>query len=236
MMPLAHWSLLSRSSSIVRSSHCVAVTKSGVLVTYGGELTPRVPVDNEQNVQNGALKGSVHTLDLQKKQSDHLNGWETASPAVATHSGFLPDARVGATTVFEDGGLYLWGGRGGINMAPLQGDQTGIFRGKICFDGGASLTRNISWEFLPASNPSEAPVPTSYHSVVSHQVRTSVTSTPFVISSLQAIIFAREIYIYTQAALRRVVCQLCTHSISQATLGKSLLQPRILLEEERLLQ
>lgn len=170
-MPLARWSLLSRSSSVVRSSHCLSATKAGLLIAYGGELKPRVPVDSENDVKQGVLTGSVHTFDPLIKKSDYPNGWNTVPPNLSVQSNIIPVARVGATTVFEDGHLYLWGGRGGVDMAPLAVDQIGFFRGKLAPVDGATPTPNISWEFVPAANPEVAPDPRSYHAAVSNQVR-----------------------------------------------------------------
>lgn len=164
-MPIARWSLLTRSSSIVRSSQCFSATKNGVLITYGGELKPRIPVDNEQDSTQGILKGSIHTFDSVHSKSVDNATWATLSPNLSSQSGIVPDARVGATTAIDDGYLYLWGGRGGVDMAPLHGDQAGFFRSKL--DGSST----VNWEHVPASNPTDAPEPRSYHSTVSHEVR-----------------------------------------------------------------
>ena len=130
-----------------------------------GELKPRIPVDNEQDNKQGILKGSIHTFDSVHSKSVDNATWATLSPNLSSQSGIVPDARVGATTAIYDGYLYLWGGRGGVDMAPLHGDQAGFFRSKL--DGSST----VNWEHVPASNPTDAPEPRSYHSSVSHEVR-----------------------------------------------------------------
>ncbi len=171
-MPLARWSLLFRSSSVVRSSHCLSATKGGLLIAHGGELKPRVPVDSEQDVKQGVLTGSVHTFNYSIKESDYPIGWNTVPPNLSAEShNTIPVARVGATTVFDDGHLYLWGGRGGVDMAPLPAHQIGFFRGKLTPVDVTAPTPSIGWEFVSATNPEAAPDPRSYHAAVSDQVR-----------------------------------------------------------------
>lgn len=80
-----------------------------------------------------------------------------------------PDPRVGATTVWDpvSESLYLWGGRGGVDMAPLSGNQAGVWRGQI----KAGFPESVEWQRLKAVNEHEAPEPRSYHAAVLCEVR-----------------------------------------------------------------
>ncbi len=130
-MPIARWSLLSSSIKTARSSHCLSVTHTGLLVLYGGEHKPRIPVDDDHD---GIAKGSVHVFDLKNSsQSANSSGWHVMRPnaSLVTGAGSVPEARVGATTVFGDGHLYMWGGRGGVDMSPLPHHEAGIWHAKL---------------------------------------------------------------------------------------------------------
>ena len=45
MSPVGRWSLRAKGPHSARSSHCIAATKHGQLIVYGGEHKPRIPVD-----------------------------------------------------------------------------------------------------------------------------------------------------------------------------------------------
>ncbi|KAH7890547.1 galactose oxidase [Phlebopus sp. FC_14] len=148
------WSLLSSLKVVARSSHCATITPAGQLLLYSGELTPRVPV-----------KGSVHVLDLGTNNAS----WRVLSAVPAAALSDVPQPRVGASAVFDpkENSLYVWGGRGGVDMAPLDRLQSGIWKAHI---GDANLQSdgNLSWERVPCANEGgqEAPAPRSYHASV----------------------------------------------------------------------
>ncbi|KAG6334279.1 hypothetical protein ID866_4807 [Astraeus odoratus] len=163
------WTLLSSLSTTARSSHSAAVTARGHLLLYSGELRPRIPVD-----------GSLHVLDLEAASipPEHVsvernnNSWLVLHPGLApsksdqVHAQVQPEPRVGATTVYDarSDTLYLWGGRGGVDMAPLDRFQSGIFRTSV---GDQALTdaEELRWDRLEATNEdaAEAPELRSYH-------------------------------------------------------------------------
>ncbi|KAH7929167.1 galactose oxidase [Leucogyrophana mollusca] len=147
----ARWTLLSSLPAKARSSHCLSVTNRGLLYLYGGELRPRIPVDS-----------AVHAFDL-TQQNVNPSAWTELSPPP---SSLAPEARVGASTAWDEGtqSLYLWGGRGGVDMAPLAGAQTGIWRAHLSPDAASA-----KWERLNAINEEDAPAPRSYHATVSAQ-------------------------------------------------------------------
>jgi hypothetical protein len=74
-----------------------------------------------------------------------------------------PEPRVGAT---------IWGGRGGVNMAPLSHEQTGVWKGYL-YDDDPSVSKVIRWERLAATNEQDAPVPRSYHASMLSEVSSS---------------------------------------------------------------
>ncbi|TDL29587.1 galactose oxidase [Rickenella mellea] len=145
-MPVAQWTRLARSVSLPRSSHCLAISSQGTALLYGGELKPRTPVDVDQ-------KGVLHTFQLQSTEAN--DAWQTiqASTAIA------PDPRVGAAATAIGDYFYVWGGRGGADMAPIGPPQAGIWRASLK-DGGP-----LHWERVTAVNENEAPQPRSYHAI-----------------------------------------------------------------------
>lgn len=166
-MPLAHWALLSNSLKTARSSHSLAVTAAGHLIVYGGEFKPRIPVDNDHDEKQGISKGSLHAFDLNKSYpSASSDGWRILRPGLtlaANIGNSVPDARVGATAVIDNDQLYMWGGRGGVDMSPLPHEQAGIWKAKLANDASDA----IHWEHLkyPTEN---APDIRSYHCSVAH--------------------------------------------------------------------
>ena len=168
MSPVGRWSLRAKGPHSSRSSHCIAATKHGQLVVYGGEHKPRIPVD-AAIVRDGSdvMRGSLHLLDLGKRNDsigDRLKGWTTLNPSPKTTGAVaargkdldIPDARVGPSLVVKDGAVYLWGGRGGVDMAPLDHAQAGVWRGQLVHTGTGSMI----WDHLAAEG---GPEPRSYH-------------------------------------------------------------------------
>lgn len=114
------------------------------------------------------MRGSVHTVELGKHNesdiSDRLKNWTTLNPllrsteavdAVPKHLD-IPDARVGPSMVVKGDAVYLWGGRGGVDMAPLDHPQAGVWRGQAGKD-------YVIWDYLTAEGRPET---RSYHTAV----------------------------------------------------------------------
>lgn len=159
----AYWKLLSKVPALPRSSHCLVATPSGKVLLYGGELRPREPVDADD-----ASKGVVRLYDarsalLATKPTD----WVTQKPAGDN----VPVPRVGAATTILGDNMYLFGGRGGVDMAPIAGEQAGLWRYSIGAEGATA-----HWERLPAADEGDAPQPRSYHSMASYGVSKCVYS------------------------------------------------------------
>ncbi|KAI5988251.1 galactose oxidase [Pisolithus marmoratus] len=150
------WTLLSSLSTKARSSHCAAVTTHGQLLLYAGEHRPRIPVD-----------GSLHVFDIEAaspSSEKNNNSWRVLSSATASGQGLEP--RVGATIAYDahSNTLYLWGGRGGVDMSPLDRFQSGVFKASV----GDQTLRDIDqliWERLQSTNDEseDAPALRSYH-------------------------------------------------------------------------
>ena len=169
-MPAAHWFSLSKTPFLARSSHCVAVTKSGILIVYGGELKPRTPIDTGVGYDT-TPRGSLHVFDLAKGLLSQ--GWRMLTPgaapgADADQTESPPEPRVGATTVWLNDALYLWGGRGGQDMTPLGARQAGVWKATIRAAEGPQ--QSVRWERIAATNEDQAPEPRSYHVSVPHGV------------------------------------------------------------------
>ncbi|KAI1793182.1 hypothetical protein LXA43DRAFT_286162 [Ganoderma leucocontextum] len=168
-MPAAHWFSLSKTPFLARSSHCVSVTKSGILIVFGGELKPRTPIDTGVG-DDTTPRGSLHVFDLAKGLLSQ--GWRMLTPDPkhispgADMDQSLPEPRVGATTVWLNDALYLWGGRGGQDMAPLSAQQAGIWKATIRASEGPQ--QSVRWERVAATNEDQAPESCSYHVSVAH--------------------------------------------------------------------
>ncbi|OAX38623.1 galactose oxidase [Rhizopogon vinicolor AM-OR11-026] len=138
------WTCLTSLSAKARSSHCASIANKGTLLLYAGEFQPRKPVD-----------GDLHLFDLnsanQQSVEDNAGLWRTLSASLK------PEPRVGATTVFEGANLYMWGGRGGVDMAPLDPKQSGIWKAQIS-------QNDVVWERLEAKG--DEPSPRSFHASV----------------------------------------------------------------------
>lgn len=160
----ARWSLVSKVATKARSSHTLSVTPNAVLLMHGGELEPRKPVDAD-HVTGGIHKGSVHSFNLRDASGSWVVLPPKSVPSITSETVAVPEARVGATTIWDQytQSLYLWGGRGGVDMTPLGREQAGVWKGHV--EPGS-----IKWERMISSNEDESPEPRSYHAVVSSEV------------------------------------------------------------------
>lgn len=113
-MSIACWTLLSRTQALARSSHCLSVTGTGRAALYSGELKPRTPVDTDDS-----LKGAIHVYDVAQTRKVGVPAakWQTVIASrqldTATHA---PEPRVGAASAAIGEVIYIWGGRGGVDM------------------------------------------------------------------------------------------------------------------------
>ncbi|KAF5380288.1 hypothetical protein D9757_007978 [Collybiopsis confluens] len=134
------WTLLTSSARLQRSSQCLSIVNNKVLI-FGGEVVPRQPVDNQ-----------IDMLDL--SNGAHIKATTLPVPANAN----APSPRVGATTTAIKDHVYLFSGRGGLGMEPVE-EKGAIWR----YSSSAS-----SWDVITPSDPSAAyPEGRSYHAMTS---------------------------------------------------------------------
>ncbi|ETS74737.1 hypothetical protein PFICI_13221 [Pestalotiopsis fici W106-1] len=135
----AQWTQLTANPRLQRSSQCLSVISSQAYI-FGGELLPRQPVSNEFDVV---------TLDKNN---------EAAATTLPVPRGPAPIPRVGSTTATIDGAIYMFSGRGGLDMAPIE-EKGSLWR----YDPIGSL-----WELVEPSDPAAAyPPGRSYHASTS---------------------------------------------------------------------
>ncbi|RSH83811.1 hypothetical protein EHS25_005426 [Saitozyma podzolica] len=118
------------AEELPRSSHSVSVIDDKAYI-FGGEVQPRKPVDN-----------ALHVIDL-----------ATGEHTVVQGKGDVPEPRVGHTAVVLGGRIYVFGGRGGTAMTPLE-EFSCLHR----FHPSDS-----TWTRLQPSPEAPGPVARSYH-------------------------------------------------------------------------
>ncbi|KAI9048388.1 hypothetical protein LZ554_007224 [Drepanopeziza brunnea f. sp. 'monogermtubi'] len=136
----AKWERIN-STPLPRSSHTLSVI-AGRAYVFGGEINPREPVDND-----------MHIITL---PYDALSSADYKSvPAKAEMAGGeVPEKRVGHTAAVIGERIFVWGGRGGKEMKPLEE------KGRVwVYD-----TRTDAWSFLDPMPGTPFPEARSYHS------------------------------------------------------------------------
>lgn len=139
----AQWERID-SIPLPRSSHTISVV-AGRAYIFGGEITPREPVDNSMH---------VISLPTSTASSDYR---EIPAVAEATSpGGEVPEKRVGHTAAVIGERIFVWGGRGGKDMKPLEE------KGRVWIYN----TRSDKWTFLDPVEGTPYPAARSYHSSV----------------------------------------------------------------------
>ncbi|KAL2859369.1 kelch repeat protein [Aspergillus pseudodeflectus] len=139
-MARAIWKKLTSDPSIQRSSQVLSVIGNDAYI-YGGELRPREPVDS-----------SVYRIPL--------DSGLTSNAQITTLSSTdpTPQPRVGTASATIGDKLYLFTGRGGVAMAPVE--ENGSL---WVFD-----TKTTSWSQLSPAPGSPFPQGRSYHALTSN--------------------------------------------------------------------
>ena len=144
-MPLkARWHQMHTDKLLPRSSHSLSVIKSKAYV-FGGEEQPRKPVDNQ-----------MHIFTLPSSGHDVVD-YQSIQARAAAENGDVPNPRVGHTATVVNGRIYVFGGRGGKAMTPL--DEKGrvwVFDSKL-----------NAWSYLDPAKASIFPKARSYHASAS---------------------------------------------------------------------
>lgn len=123
-----------------RSSHSLSVIKGRAYV-FGGEVRPREPVDN-----------AVHIYILPASGVAEAD-YKSVAARPRKNGGEVPAARVGHTAAVVADRIYIFGGRGGKEMKPLEEN------GRVwVFD-----TVGGTWDHLDPDRGKPYPEPRSYH-------------------------------------------------------------------------
>ena len=162
-MPLkGSWKRIPTSKPLPRSSHSLSIIK-GKAYIFGGEEQPREPVSNDMHVYTLPSSG-VSEADYKR------------IPAQSNRDGDTPPPRVGHTANAIGDKIYIFGGRGGRAMQPLEEN------GRVwVYD-----TRLNSWNSLDPLNGSPYPAARSYHASAAtvHLQRSSQDHTENPVGSL----------------------------------------------------
>ncbi|EWG42673.1 hypothetical protein FVEG_04425 [Fusarium verticillioides 7600] len=139
-LPKATWSRITSSKRLYRSSQAVSTVDQKIYI-FGGELLPREPVDNRVD---------VISLDTQEHGAQVLT-----APTKA------PSPRVGSPSTTIGSNIFLFSGRGGLEMKPIE-ENGAIWRYN---------TVENTWDSIEPADPS-APFPDgrSYHCITSNGV------------------------------------------------------------------
>ncbi|KAH2716950.1 hypothetical protein KXV24_005620 [Aspergillus fumigatus] len=135
------WTKILDAEILQRSSQVLAVVDN-VAHVFGGELRPREPRDND-----------VHTIAL-----DSTNSISTiAKPSTSQ----VPAPRVGSASTTLDKKIYLFSGRGGLAMSPI--DEAGAV--------WEFTPQTSSWRLITPTSEIHPP-PRSYHCMTSDGIDT----------------------------------------------------------------
>lgn len=134
----ASWRQIIDVNDIRRSSQVASVAQEDLLV-FGGEIKPRQPVDNK-----------IYRIPLDPDASrQKVNVIEAAS---------APSPRVGSASTTLNGKTYLFSGRGGEAMAPIE--ENGVLN--------VLDTKTNEWSVVkPADGTTTYPPARSYHAMTS---------------------------------------------------------------------
>ncbi|OAR01531.1 hypothetical protein LLEC1_01508 [Akanthomyces lecanii] len=135
----AKWSRLIASQRLYRSSQTVTVVGQQAYI-FGGELVPRQPTDNKLDV-----------IEISKEPASS----QTIAPTEA------PTARVGSASTALQHKIWMFSGRGGLDMAPLE--EHGSF---WCYDPKLS-----NWTLVKPAGV-QYPAGRSYHCLASDGANT----------------------------------------------------------------
>ncbi|MCJ1438583.1 hypothetical protein MMC27_007973 [Xylographa pallens] len=143
-MPLkAKFHRVPTSNNLPRSSHSLSIIKGRAYI-FGGEVQPRKPVDNN--------------VDIYTLPSSTVIEADYKCVAAKSHDaeGEVPAPRVGHTAVAIADRIYVFGGRGGADMKPLEEE------GRVwVFD-----TISNTWSYLNPLSGNPYPEARSYHAAV----------------------------------------------------------------------
>jgi hypothetical protein len=153
----ASWERLAGSERLQRSSHTLSVVAGQALI-FGGELKPRQPIDSQIDTVDLLTVRDPPAIYPRELTIKHQPNVETLPvPAEA------PTPRVGSGSTTLNGTMYLFSGRGGVAMAPIE-------------ENGNLWAYNPSaakWRLISSVDPA-APFPAarSYHAMANDGIDT----------------------------------------------------------------
>ena len=140
MTLLARFERIPASTPLPRSSHSLSIIK-GKAYIFGGEIRPRKPVDND-----------MHVFSLPSSSVTEID-YERIPAKASSDTGDVPASRVGHVAATVQDRIYIFGGRGGADMQPLEEN------GRLwVFD-----TKSGQWSYVDPIPGSPHPLARSYH-------------------------------------------------------------------------
>ncbi|KAH9807332.1 Galactose oxidase, central domain [Teratosphaeria destructans] len=146
----ATWVEVANAPTLQRSSHVVSAIGSTVYV-FGGELKPRQPRDN-----------AIFKIPVQAATDNKHRSSDVVQTISAKATGEAPSPRVGAASTTFDNQIWLFSGRGGEAMAPIE--ENGAL---WVFDVAASKWHTVA----PADTTAPHPEGRSYHAMTSDDAK-----------------------------------------------------------------
>lgn len=139
----AQWQRID-NTPLPRSSHSLSVV-AGRAYIFGGEINPREPVDNDMHIitlpaTHGTTQADYHAIPA-RPQAPSLD---------------VPEKRVGHTAAVIGDRIFVFGGRGGKDMKPLEE------KGRVWIYN----TQTDSWTYLDPIPGTPYPAARSYHSSI----------------------------------------------------------------------
>lgn len=156
-MITAAWKKLASTATLRRSSQTVSVIGRRAYV-FGGELRPREPVDGALYAcsvsQSMWFAGLIVTEGCANSEASD----QGSHISQVNHQSASPQPRVGSAATALAGKLYMFSGRGGVEMAPIE-ENGSIW----CFDPSSNF-----WSLIdPANRQLPFPEGRSYHAMTS---------------------------------------------------------------------
>ncbi|EEY20273.1 kelch repeat protein [Verticillium alfalfae VaMs.102] len=152
----AKWLRIASSQRLCRSSQAVSVVDQKTYV-FGGELVPREPIGNQidtVDVENENEKGRKKPMQFHAFANRSANPSVNTIPAPAE----APIPRVGSPSTTINGNIWIFSGRGGLDMKPIE-EQGTLWR----YEPGAAKWSSVK----PADPAAPYPAGRSYHCVTS---------------------------------------------------------------------
>lgn len=156
-----NWQRLAKSDRLKRSSQVLSVVDNQVCI-FGGEVQPRQPIDDKVDI----LSIDAGMCPAQPSRYSSTNSILTSpdSPHHETKStSDAPSPRVGTASAVINHSLYLFSGRGGVDMAPVE-ESGAVWR--------YTPSSHIWTKLSPSDSSAPYPLARSYHSSASDNSKT----------------------------------------------------------------